>query len=60
MILYLAILIQYRHVTDGDTHDDSIYCASRALRGNKSEQLLQYAYADMLLVLRFTFILNIL
>ena len=32
MILRLAILIQYRSVTDRQTHDDSIYRASIASR----------------------------
>jgi len=35
MILHLAILIQYRRVTDGQTHDNSIYHTSIASSGNK-------------------------
>ena len=33
VILCLAILVQYQRVTDGQTRDDSIYCASIASRG---------------------------
>jgi len=33
LILYLAILIQYRQTTEGQTHDDSIHCASIASHG---------------------------
>ena len=40
MILCLVVLIQYRHVTDGRTHDDSIYHASIALRGKNVWRLL--------------------
>jgi len=36
MVLHLAVLLQYRHVTDRQTdrHDNSIYCASIASCGN--------------------------
>ena len=33
VILRLAVLVQYWRVTDGRTHDDSIYRATIALRG---------------------------
>jgi len=33
IILSLAVLVEHRLVTDGQTHDDSIYCASIAVRG---------------------------
>jgi len=36
VILRLAILVQCRLVTDGRTHDDSIYCTSVASRGKKA------------------------
>ena len=33
VILRLAVLVQYKCVTDGRTHDDSLYRASIASRG---------------------------
>ena len=40
VILRLAVLIQYRSVTDRHTHDDGIYRASIASRGKNCIRLL--------------------
>jgi len=39
VILSLAVLMQYRSVTDTQTHDDSIYRATIASRGKKSRRV---------------------
>jgi len=38
VILYLAVLVQCQLVTDGRTHNDSIYCASIVSRGKNATE----------------------
>jgi len=51
VILRLAVLVQYRRVTDGQTHDDSIYRASIASRGKnmiRPSDMLAFFFPDLL------------
>jgi len=47
LILHLAVFIQYRHVTDRQTHDNSIYYVSIASHGknyNHETHMLGYTF----------------
>ena len=44
----LCHLTQCRHVTDGQTHDDSIYCISIVSRGKKTASIWQVTVSSIL------------
>ena len=48
VILRLAVVIQYRSVTDRQTHNDGIYCASIASRGKNGLWNLDYIHLRVL------------
>jgi len=45
VILCLAVLTQYWHVTDGQTHNDSIYCGTSIALCGKNSVLQQVVFA---------------